>query len=129
METGPKPRVLLVEDHSDTLALLQRALRWDGYDVVTAGGFEDALRVGSRESFDVLVCDIQLHDGCGWTLLERLKTDRPHLPAVALTGHGLKQHLDRSRAAGYCEHLVKPIDLAQLRDAVRRCGGLLPVVN
>jgi CheY-like chemotaxis protein len=127
-EGGTKGRVLLVEDHADTLALLRRALLWEGYDVVAASGFEDALRLGSRPGFDALVCDIQLHDGCGWALLGRLKESNPNMSAVALTGHGFRHHLERSREVGYREHLVKPIDLRQLREALGRCTGRAPAI-
>ena len=116
-------RVLLVEDHPDTLALLQRVLRWDGYDVVTANGFEDALRLGARPGFHAMVCDIQLPDGSGWSLLGRVRENNPDLPAIALTGRDSADDLTRSRDAGYCEHLVKPVDLRHLCEALGRCTG------
>jgi CheY-like chemotaxis protein len=116
-----RPCVLLVDDHADTLNLLTRILRMEGYRVVSASGYAEALEMAGKCVFEVLVADIQLHDGSGWELLEELKGTRPGLPAVAMTGHGMEEDLERSKAAGYCVHLTKPIEVERLILAIEHC--------
>jgi CheY-like chemotaxis protein len=74
--------------------------------------------------FDVLVSDLALPDGTGWALLRQLRADRADLPAVAVSGHGEAADVDASLAAGYCAHLMKPVDLRQLRKAIAKCVEL-----
>jgi DNA-binding NtrC family response regulator len=115
-------RILLVEDHADTLEMLGLVLRLDGHEVLAAGGFEAALRAADGGEFDLLMADIQLGDGDGWVLLERLRRMRPGLYGIAMTGHGMIEHEQKSIAAGYRAHLTKPIDFGRLREAIRACA-------
>jgi hypothetical protein len=117
--TARPSRILLVEDHTDTLELLSRILRSDGHHVITARGFHEALTVAERAEFDFLVADIQLADGSGWTLLERLREKRPRLIGIAVSGHGLPDHVRRSLEAGYCRHMTKPIDFNELTTVLK----------
>ena len=114
-------RILLVEDHADTLDMLGRVLRMDGHEVLPAAGFQAALRLCDSADFEVIVADIQLGDGCGWALMEHLRRTRPRLAGIAMTGHGMREHRDRSIQAGYRAHLTKPIDFSRLREAIRGC--------
>jgi DNA-binding NtrC family response regulator len=118
---GGPVRILLVEDHPDTLDLLSRVLRMEGHDVVAADGFQAALRLAETAEFQLMVADIQLGDGCGWALMEHMQRRRPGLAGIAMTGHGQVEHRERSVQAGYRAHLTKPIDFGKLREAIRRC--------
>ena len=120
LRRGPL-RILVVEDHADTLEMLGRMLQMDGHDVVPAGGFQPAVRLADSAQFDVLLADIQLGDGCGWALMKLLRQTRPELVGIAMTGHGTREHRDRSTEAGYCAHLTKPIDFRKLREAIQWC--------
>jgi len=62
---------------------------------------------------DVVISDIGLPDGSGWELPQRLTL--PYRPfAIAMSGFGMREDRERSRAAGYRHHLVKPMDLEAL---------------
>jgi CheY-like chemotaxis protein len=116
-------RVLLVEDHADTARLLARLLRSSAYAVTVADSVAAALdELVDPAAFDVLVSDIGLPDGSGWELLRRLREDpaaRP-LPAIALSGFSAVDDLRQSREAGFADHLVKPINVRRLQEAVAR---------
>src|SRR5258706_13482848 len=76
----------------------------------------------TRNIFNLLITDVTLPDGSGWTLLKRLRELMPALPGIAVTGHAHPRDIDRSERAGFCIHLSKPIKPEQLCDAIRRCA-------
>jgi signal transduction histidine kinase len=111
--------ILLVEDHADTAQSLQRLLEADGYRVVVATTLASARDLFSTSSFDLIISDIGLPDGSGLDLLPYVDSTR-RIPAIALSGYGMKTDINASEAAGFAEHLTKPVDWEQLRGAVRR---------
>jgi two-component system CheB/CheR fusion protein len=115
-------QILLVEDNRDTIRVMERVLRGLGHQVRAAGSVHEALDAARSGQFDLLVSDIGLPDGSGWELLRRLREDpaaRP-LPAIALSGFGAVDDLRQSREAGFADHLVKPINVRRLQEAVAR---------
>ena len=116
--------LLLVDDHADTLQVMARLLQRRGYEVLLATDCRSALETARQHPFDLIVSDLGLPDGSGLALLGQLRQVRP-VPAVALSGYGMEEDLQHSRAAGYDEHLTKPIDFPLL---VRTIGKLLAPV-
>ena len=100
-------RIFLVENHPDTLRCLQRHLLRTGYEVGTALTYADALRDLSANPYDLLLTDLGLPDGDGWTLLKQLGDARPPL-AIAMSGRNSPEDLARSQEAGFQHHLAKP---------------------
>lgn len=105
-----KPRVLIVEDHEETLHLLSRTFERHGCEVVQARTVEEASHLA--RTGDKLVCDIGLPDGTGWDLMLALK-DRG-VQGVAVSGHDDPQTRKRSLRAGFIAHLGKPLNMKQL---------------
>jgi signal transduction histidine kinase len=106
-------RVLLVEDHADTLRVLSSILTKDGFCVRTAASVADARKLLDCESFDVLVTDIGLPDGNGYQLMRTARQSHS-LRGIAISGFGMEEDVRRSKEAGFQYHLVKPIDAQQL---------------
>jgi two-component system CheB/CheR fusion protein len=100
-------RILLVEDHEDTLASLSQHLTVGGYSVTIARSAAEALAVAREWTADTLLCDITLPDGDGCDLLGRLAERRPPL-CIAMSGYGMPTDLRRSQRAGFHHHLTKP---------------------
>jgi PAS domain S-box-containing protein len=115
-------RVLLVEDHSDTREVLAALLGASGYAVKTAAGVEAALRLAAAERFDVVVSDLGLPDGTGYDLMRQLR-DEFEIKGIALSGYGMEQDQQRSREAGFLDHVVKPVDISQLVLVIQRMVG------
>ena len=113
-------RILLVEDHDDSRAMMVRLLGSAGYAVVAAMGYADALAKAQGGAFDVLIADLGLPDGSGWELPRRLR-EECRFAAIAVSGHGTPADIERSRSAGYCDHLTKPINFEQLLATVADC--------
>ena len=115
-----KPRkILLVDDHADTAAALKRMLVSCGHEVVIAGNVAEAVEKGTAERFDLLLSDIGLPDGTGQELLQKLGPGRV-IPAIALSGFGSAQDIERSLSAGFLVHLTKPVNFEKLQDAIER---------
>ena len=115
--------VLLVEDHGDTARILKRVLSAHGHHVQTAGDVASAIRTASEGAFDVVVSDLGLPDGSGLDVVRALHRSGRRIPAIAMSGYGQEDDIRRSRDAGFSEHLVKPIDIHHLEEAIARAVG------
>src|SRR5438067_2428130 len=96
--TGKSHRLLVVEDHEPTLAVLTRLLREHGHDVMPASSVQDALALASHHTFDFVISDLGLPDGSGIDLMMQLRTDYG-LRGVALTGYGMAEDLAKTGPA------------------------------
>lgn len=115
-QTDPaKGQILLVDDHADTLRTIALLLRRAGYQVATASTIREAEPFLS--STQILISDIGLPDGNGWDLMERFRAVGG-TGGIAISGFGQESDVERSRVAGFTEHLVKPIDIERLKRAV-----------
>jgi signal transduction histidine kinase len=111
-------RILLVDDHANSVRPIQLFLEANGYQVTIAGSVEAALRTAAQKEFDLLVSDIGLPDGSGEDLLRLLREEGHNFPSIALSGYGMEQDIARSRAAGFEVHLVKPVLPQHLRTTI-----------
>ena len=112
-------RILLVDDHQDTLEFMSRFLTLCGHEVVTASTYGEALSVGQQQEFDLVISDIGLPDGNGYELMHVLQALSP-IKGIALSGYGMKADVDRSVAAGFSAHLTKPCDLSVLNSTIEK---------
>jgi signal transduction histidine kinase len=119
-----KRRVLVVDDNEDAAFLFSEALKRLGHHVEVAHDGPSALAVARENPPEIAFLDIGLPvmDGyeLGRRLLELAGDDAPPLHLVAVTGYGHTSDRERSREAGFDLHLVKPIELAQVQDALQR---------
>jgi PAS domain S-box-containing protein len=113
-------RILLVEDHGDTARIMKLLLERRGHEVLTASDVATALELATRESIDLLISDLGLPDGSGLDVMRELRRRRPDLRGIALSGYGMDADLQRSREAGFMEHLIKPVQVAELQAAIGR---------
>ena len=117
-------RVLVVEDHEDTAEMMQRLLSMRGHEVTVAATVAGAIDALRSAEFDVLVSDVGLPDGTGMDVVRHAREAlRLRVPAIAITGYGLPDDVERARSAGFDVHLTKPINLLQLDDAVARVAS------
>jgi CheY-like chemotaxis protein len=119
--TTRKLTILIVEDHADTLEVFTRLLQAAGHNVLPASTAAMALELAAHGAPDVVMADAELPDGTGWKLFELLKETYPQVVGVAVTAHGFPHHVQQSKAAGFCEHLTKPVSAADLKNAIDRC--------
>jgi two-component system CheB/CheR fusion protein len=123
-EAGPEvppARVLVVEDHDDLRELMQSLLEAEGFTVTTADSGEEGLRQIARFSPDLAVVDIGLPGMSGIEFARQLRGEfGAKLPRlIALTGFGQESDVQAIRDAGFHRHMVKPVDIDALQDAIR----------
>ena len=116
---GSGHRILVVDDHRDTLAAMAELLEIFGHSVHTADSVASALQAAEAERFEVVISDIGLPDGSGLDLIRQLRTRYP-ARGIALSGFGMEEDLRKSREAGFLEHLTKPVDFDLLQQALAR---------
>jgi PAS domain S-box-containing protein len=127
-ERGTAPgarRVLVVDDNRDAAESLAMLLRATGHEVRTAHAGPAALEAARAHRPEVVLLDIGLPGLDGYEVARRLRAEPGFKGAllVALTGYGQDEDRRRSQAAGFDLHLVKPVDLATLQDALSRAGA------
>ncbi|MEO9114020.1 MAG: PAS domain S-box protein [Lacunisphaera sp.] len=117
-----KPRILLVEDHAPTRHTIQRLLA-RRYEVTTAACAADALSLAGIKKFPLVISDFGLPDRSGHELMVDLRSLNPDMVGIALSGYGMEEDIARSQAAGFSIHLVKPVTITVLEEAI---ANLLP---
>jgi len=121
---APPQRVLVVDDNADAANSLAALLKLQGHETLAVYGGREALE--RVESFrpHVVVIDIGLPKMNGYELAERLRqsADYAALRLIALTGYGQVEDRARARAAGFDDHLVKPVELSALERALAGIG-------
>ncbi|MEP6604091.1 MAG: ATP-binding protein [Spartobacteria bacterium] len=110
-------RILLVEDHLATAALMLRLLRKRGHRVELAHTKAAALALRRIMTFDVVISDLGLPDGNGYEVMEAFR-DSPRTVGIALSGYGMDADVQRSRQAGFSFHLTKPVDTHRLYETL-----------
>ena len=111
-------KVLIVEDDADSRDMLATILEYHGAAVKTAENVAAGYADFTREVPDVLISDVGLPEQDGYDLIRRIRSLPPaegrDVPAIALTGYVSLQDQTQALAAGYQEHLPKPIDTDRL---------------
>jgi len=119
--------ILIVDDDHDILDLFATALRACGGEVAAADNASDGLALAIRTRPHVIVSDIAMVGEDGYWLIGRLRqlsTDiLPQVPVVAATAYGREHSRTRVLAAGFTEHLQKPIDPEELCRVVAKVAG------
>ncbi len=117
--TAPKPCVLLVDDEAALLEVLRLSLSGE-FDVEIASNSEDAELLMETGGHDVIVCDHLMPGESGLDFLVRASRRHPTAKRILSTGYMNPEFLDRStRVAGLSACLVKPVQVEDLRRAIR----------
>jgi signal transduction histidine kinase/ActR/RegA family two-component response regulator len=109
-----RPRVLVVDDNEDAADMVADALRALGYDVHVAYDGDGALGLAQAHAPAIAILDIGLPGIDGHELARRLRGLLGSILLIAVTGYGQQRDRELSRAAGFAEHLIKPIDIDAL---------------
>jgi signal transduction histidine kinase len=109
---GSRPRVLVVDDNTDTVRGLSRLLRLDGHEVRAAQDGAEAIEAAKAFRPGVILMDIGLPGMDGHEVARRLRRDSSCADTVlvAISGYGQADDRRKSREAGFDHHLVKPVD-------------------
>jgi signal transduction histidine kinase/ActR/RegA family two-component response regulator len=115
-------KILLVDDHQDTCAALEKLLVRRGHLVAATHNVRSAMEAAVRNQFDLLISDIALPDGSGMELMTQLQAISK-MPGIAISGFGNYGDIEKSLRAGFSDHLIKPVKLEKLEAAIESATG------
>ncbi|MYY17674.1 MULTISPECIES: response regulator transcription factor [unclassified Streptomyces] len=119
-------RVLIVDDEASLAELLSMALRYEGWEVRSAGDGAGALSTARDFRPDAVILDVMLPDMDGLTVLGRLRRELPDVPVLFLTARDAVEDRIAGLTAGGDDYVTKPFSLeevvARLRGLIRRSG-------
>ena len=108
-------RVLVVEDNRDAAETLRSLLTDCGFHVAVAHTTQEGLKTARQMEPHIVLCDIGLPDGDGYSVGSQLRQSAGHAARlIAVTGHTAPLDRQRALAAGFDQHLPKPVDPAEL---------------
>ncbi|HEV8615681.1 MAG TPA: response regulator [Methylomirabilota bacterium] len=120
-------RVLVVDDDPDSLDLFAAALSACGAEVSATDNAADALALAVQVRPHVIVSDIAMVGEDGYWLVRALRAlpadSLPNVPVIAATAYGREHPRSRVLAAGFTEHLEKPVDPEALCQIVAKMAG------
>jgi len=114
-----RPRVLLVDDESDLLDLLELDLARMGLDTARAATVAEALRHLGASPFDLCLTDMRLPDGEGIEVVRHIAEHAPRTPVAVITAFGSAENAVAALKAGAYDYVEKPVTTDKVRGLVR----------
>ncbi|WP_158968464.1 sigma 54-interacting transcriptional regulator [Paraglaciecola sp. L3A3] len=115
-----EPSVLLVDDDESLLRLMTIRLRGEGYQVHSAAGGKEALKLLSTKNFDLVLSDLRMPGLDGLSLFEEIMALKRDVPVILMTAHGTIQDAVEATQRGVFGFLTKPVDHDELRQLMTK---------
>lgn len=123
---GNPINVLVVDDEPVLAEMVAMALRYEGWNIATAGDGSSAITTARSQRPDVVVLDVMLPDMSGLDVLHKLREENPHLPVLLLTAKDAVEDRIAGLTAGGDDYVTKPFSIEEvvlrLRALLRRTG-------
>ncbi|MEE6178063.1 response regulator transcription factor [Mycobacterium sp. 050134] len=123
---GNPINVLVVDDEAVLAEMVSMALRYEGWNIATAGDGSSAIASARAQRPDVVVLDIMLPDMSGLDVLHKLREENPQLPVLLLTAKDSVEDRIAGLTAGGDDYVTKPFSIEEvvlrLRALLRRTG-------
>jgi len=115
-------RILIIDDEEDMIEVLERSLKGEGYQTLSATSGKEGLEVAWKERPHLIVLDVKMPVMDGFKVLAQLKQNEKtwDIPVIMLTAKGETSTMlqaDRMHAADY---VIKPVNLMQLHRSIKR---------
>jgi PAS domain S-box-containing protein len=121
-EPPKRARVLVVEDNNVNQLVAIGQLQRLGHECVVAASGAEAIDAVTRETFDIVLMDIQMPDMDGYEATRRIRrmpAPTREIPVIAITAHALTGEREKCIAAGMNDYLAKPVSLEQVGAVIR----------
>ena len=116
-------RILVIDDDRSVRHLIAKAFEDTDVEVVPAATAEEGMRLLGEAQSDVVLLDILLPESSGLDLFEQIRTADPKLPVIFITSLSSSDTAIKAMTLGAFDYLLKPLDLARIRDLVRQATG------
>jgi two-component system nitrogen regulation response regulator GlnG len=117
-------RLLVIDDEPNVLYSLEKSLRSELLDVVTASTAKQGIDLVRRSAPDVVILDVRLPDQSGLEAFDQIRTIDPRLPVIVITAHATTETAIEAMKRGAFDYLLKPVDFHQLRELVAKATRL-----
>jgi len=118
--SAERERILVVDDALDTLEVLQRNLQYEGYQVFTAPGVAEAIRILEETPLDLVITDLKMPKVSGLDLVRHVRENLKNTEVMMITGYPSIEGAVQAVKTGAEEYLAKPFTDQELLSAVRR---------
>lgn len=116
----PMQTLLIVDDEPNVRYSLEKGLGSASLKVITAGTAREGIELARKEQPDAIILDVRLPDMTGLQAFQQIREFAPKTPTVIITAFASTETAINAMQFGAFEYLLKPVDLTQLRDVVRR---------
>ncbi|RDE11322.1 MAG: two-component system response regulator [Candidatus Thorarchaeota archaeon] len=126
MNSSEKKKILVVDDEHLTTELAKVILEKHNFSVIIAEDGETALSLAQRENPDLILLDAVLPTMDGFTVCKKLRENKgfKNVPILMLTAKGSSNDIEKGRAAGADEYIIKPFSGKALVATIRRHLGM-----
>lgn len=115
-----KPRILVIDDDSSLRRVLEYNLQEAGYQVQSAAGGEEGLRLFAEEAPALVITDMKMPGMDGMQVLKRIKADSPDTPVIMITAFGTVDIAVEAMKIGAYDYITKPFNRDELRMTVAK---------
>lgn len=115
-----KIRVLYIEDDRSQRRELTRQLRQKGFSVRSAVSGQSGLKFLKTGVFDIILCDLNMPEMGGLTVLRHVKKTAPELPVIILTAHGTIPKAVKTISQGAYNFVLKPVDIKEIDTSINQ---------
>ena len=121
MQIFQKLNILLLEDDIEFAYSLTQTLELYFNEVYLASNIKEANEIFDKQQIDIVMSDIHLEKENGLDFVTQLRTKDKNIPIIIISGFNDKEYLMRAIKIDVVDYLVKPFDLQELEDALKRC--------
>lgn len=119
----PSAKIMVVDDSEENRDLIELLLQSHGLKVVKMANAQSAIERQTKETFDLILMDVQMPGMDGYTAVKKLRANGVTLPIYALTAHAMKGIEQKCLNAGFSGYIGKPIKIDVLVSTLAQCLG------
>jgi len=115
-----RKKILLIDDNVNVLTVISDILKYSGFRVKTANTPQEALKLVSKESPDLVLIDLRMPDLDGIQLMYSIKERNPKIPVVIYSGYPSVETAKKAIKGGALDYIPKPFDVNELKLRITR---------
>lgn len=114
------PKILIIDDEEHMCWALERAMKQEGYQVISANRGRQGLELIRQEGPSLVVLDLKMPEMDGLEVLKNIKELSPRMPVIMLTAHGTIETAIEAMKEGASDYITKPFDLDELKLVIKQ---------
>lgn len=110
-----KDKILVVDDEQSMREFLEIALKKEGYEISSASGGKEAMKLLEKEEFDLVISDLRMHKMDGLELLSQIKNMHPEVMVIMVTAFATAETAVKAMKQGAYDYIIKPFEMDELK--------------